>query len=219
MVSLNLIKNKLWIIVLLLVPGMIKAQDFEGIVTYDITIQFSEGEIDSALTAIEYEVVMTATEYFRGNHHKSITRDVNLDFEMVSQFDPKTNVIYGYSMAKPSHGYKYVPKPAKEFTVTAVADLYILGKLCRGLRFQSETADVTYWYSDSYVLDRSRYQNKLDSFFSEFINRTGCLPLKQAYLVSPGQYNVATATRVKEKQLSDKIFKLPKFKELTESYE
>ncbi|MEW7289375.1 hypothetical protein [Aquimarina sp. 2304DJ70-9] len=195
------------------------SQEFEGIVTYEVKLQIVGQESDSSLLEAMKMFKSTQIDYYKESQYKSISSDPFQDTETVSQFDTRTKLTYAYVKDNHQQAFWYDASKhvSKDFSVTEVEDDYILGHKCKGLKFKSEKIEITYWFTDSYKIDINRYKNNYSYYFSEFIKRTGRLPLKYSINTGAGQYNIITAINIQEKSLKEMDFEIPKFDRLIES--
>ena len=211
--------TKIFTLLILLGSINLYSQEFEGIIIYNVKVEFSGIESDSSLMDALNTFQSTQTEYFKEDYHKSISSTPIPGLVAISQFDPKSKLTYAYTQGNLNEAYWYDASKhvSHNFSVTEIEEERILEYDCKGLKFQSEEIEVIYRYSDNHKIDVNRYRDNQSYYFSEFIKRTGSLPLKYSVKVAEGQYNVLTAIEIQEKVLIKEEFEIPKFDILIES--
>lgn len=192
-------------------------QDFQGIVTYKFEIKnpMPDRILDSLfISRIGGKSTMTQIYYYKDNKYKSVIKET----KTVQLYDPKTIRLYNYKVesdtATWSDGTKYIDKIVEIERIDEIEN--ILGFDCQAIRIKSKMGETVFFFSNKYKLDAEKFKGHKYGFWEDYLKETGALPLKFV-MKTAFSYIISTAIDIREENLSDNIFELPKFKHLTKN--
>lgn len=200
-------------LLVLLATGVF-AQSFEGTVTYrmDVKNPMPDRVPDSLFYAsIGNLGSITQVYRYKGNNYRSDIKET----EAVQLYDPKKKRLYSYKEGGDTTMWSDATKYMDELVEIRPLDETetILGVECKAVMVKSKFAQTTYYYSDKYKMDPKRFEGHTYGLWEDYLKETGALPLKFV-VVSPFTNVVSTAVDIKEEQLADEFFELPKFKQV-----
>ena len=183
---------------------LIYAQSFEGIVSYDVLVK-SKGE-DTPNQMMSNMMGTKWTYYYKGQNYRTTTNGVLVKEQI---YDPlKQKLFTLMSNEWLWNDVTVLSNPVLSWQITENA-MEVFGLPCNELYMETQSGIHRYYYNATYTLPKSGFENHHYGNWSDFISKTGALPLK-SITESNGFIFEVTVTEIDTTTaLSDSIFFLP----------
>ncbi len=201
------------------------SQDFEGIIEYEVMFKNPMSDLVSDEDFFEklgFEKI-TQQYYYKGSQYKSVIKETGL----TQHYEPKKQRLYSYVEGQKTASWTDVTKAVlmqsadEETNIVTIEELdlvdTILGVPCKSIRVSTSMMVTTYYFSDQYKVDYQRFKGHKYGAWEDYLKKACTLPLKYESIVMGLMHTESIAVSIKEKALSDEVFKLPKFKKVTEN--
>ena len=167
------------------------------------------------LSFLEKELGKNVTSYFKNGYYKEITNSNFMGFQLFRHEENK--IYYKHSLKDDTLWYSStIAEHNIEFNYEIVENAdTILGVSCDKLIYKDSSGTKSYYYSSEYSLDPEYYRN------FTYYNKYEVLKLMRAiYLqfeMETALFKLkVTAINIKRKKLKDRIFRIPKHKQLVQ---
>ena len=194
---------------LLLLPVYAICQNFEGMITYEIE---AKNPMPDQMTDDEFSQAMNGNlkyiqkYYYKDNKYKSILEET----QSVFLYEPTQMRLYSYIIGKEEGAWIDVTKDVEVLEIIKLEEPdTILGIPCQGIQIKSELMTATYYYNTDYKVDYEKFKGHKYGLWEAYLKETCGLPLK-SITKAPFVYMVSTATDIKEMELKDELFEVPK---------
>jgi hypothetical protein len=202
-------RNAFLAAVFLLPLSSIRAQLFEGKVTYMFEIRNGDSNnIPDSVFNMMYKDApnITYTYYYKDNRFKAVT---GYNVANIQIYEPSENRIYYYTEGSEVAFWSEWDEETKMEKLDRTET--ILGIECSGIVLRTKESETTIYHVQKYTLDAPKVKEA--NTWGKFLEATGSVPLKYIIKGDGAQHiTVLTATEITEENLSDEFFKIPKFK-------
>jgi hypothetical protein len=200
-------------ILLILIFGILfqfgKSQYFEGIVTYEVKNKNPLLDSMADSTSIDrYKQTKIYTYYFKDDKYKVIENK-----ERVFLYEPRKNRIYDYRLGSNSViQIEANPYLKKTINIKHCDSIEVINGIeCQCLSFDSRIGKIQYFYSKEFCLNAEKFEEHKFRIWEDYLSETGLIPLK-CVIKNAFLNETLTVIDIQRKELSEEIFKLPKFK-------
>ena len=194
---------------LLVFPLVAIAQNFEGMITYEIE---AKNPMPDQMTDKEFSEAMNGNlkyvqhYYYKDDKYKSTLEESNLIF----LYEPTKLRLYSYLTDNAEGTWIDVTKDIEILEIIKLEEPdTILGIPCQGIQIKSELMTATYYYSSIYKVEYEKFKGHKFGFWEAYLKETCGLPLKSVTR-TPFVYMVSTATEINVMELKDDFFEVPK---------
>ena len=208
------------ILFLLVFPLVAISQSFEGMITYEIEAknpmpdQMTEEEFSQAMNG---HLKYVQDYYYKDDKYKSTLEASGLTF----LYEPTEMKLYSYIVGNAEGTWIDVTKDVEIQEIVKLEEQdTILGIPCQGIQIKSDLMTATYYYNSDYKVDYEKFKGHKYGFWEAYLKETCGLPMK-SITKTPFVYMVSTATDIKEMELEDAFFEVPKevkMKEMVTSF-
>lgn len=185
-------------------------QDFQGTVTYIAEYKNPDPEVlTDSLFNKRFEKKRILVYYFKDNKYKTVEKENN----RVNLYEPKKNRIYDYIEGNDSVIWVEAMSQMNEIVEIIKSDETekINSIDCNCVILKTRIGELKYYFSNKYNFDPIKFNGHQFGIWEDYLKELGVIPLK-CIVKSPFLYETLIAIDIKEEELSDKIFELPKFK-------
>jgi len=209
-------------VLLIVSNSKVKSQGFEGQITYRFDI--IGGNVDLPDTSINLlnDTPKGLTVYtIKNNNFKSVMSNLSDDtlYKTINLYNPKTKDIYYYTNEE--NGICMIAnakEKADKYKFTISRDIndtiFVMGEKCSLVSINYEKDTIELYYSEKYNVDTSVLIDDKYEILN-YIYVCGAIPLKIKLKSSTMFYSIEyTAIKVDKKLIDDKIFVLPKDRQI-----
>jgi hypothetical protein len=180
-------------------------QIFEGKIVYENKYTSKIPNLNDQ----QFSSMMGSTqEYFiKGGNYKSVTNGTLMQWQL---YINKDNKLYNKMANNPTILWNDGSVNADEVLKTEINKnvIEILGHQCDELILTCKSGVQKYYFSNKLKVDTKLYENHKFGNWSEYISKSGALPLK--VIVDSPQFTLeGVAKEIKSITLEDKLFELP----------
>lgn len=194
---------------LLAFPIVAICQNFEGMITYEIEAinpmpdQMTDEEFSQAMNG---NLKSIQKYYYKDDKYKSVLESTQATF----LYEPTKMRLYSYVIGNSKGSWIDVTKDVEIQEIIKLEEPdTILGIPCQGIQIKSDLMVVTYYYSSDYKVEYEKFKGHKFGFWEAYLKETCGLPLK-SITIAPFVHMVSTAIDIKEMELEDAFFEVPK---------
>ncbi len=193
------------VLFLVLSVSLIKAQSFEGVITYtNVLTSKTPRMTNEQLTAM----LGSRIDYFYKNGiYKSTTNGSASQWQL---YVPKENRVYTKTAGSENLYWSDAAVNSDEVLSSSVKKnaLKILEYNCDALILNCRSGTQTYYYNKELAIDANLFKNHHYGNWYAFLKQSGALALKT--VIETPQFRLeSTASSIKKKKLDDTLFALP----------
>ncbi len=201
----------------------VNSQGFEGTIIYQTSFEnanpekVSEQQFNLMINNFAFSGIL----YVKQNKYKFVATDESNKSQTIMLYDPESKNNYTYLGNQNKMCFVGKANVQNQQPIIISKDIndtiFVLGKICSSITMSDEANnEVIIYYAEDYTFDVKFLKDDAFGFLAYFYE-CGAVPLKIITKASNSPINmIYTAKEVSEETLNDKIFKLPKFKEIME---
>lgn len=199
-------KNKILIILFILVVNHIYAQNFEGVIYYDKVYESKDPEISNEQLELMFGDVQKKLITYDGYY-------LNLykgDYMRMQYYNPLENKLYTLLNTSDTLFYidaSVVDEEVISYDIEENKEI-IDGLMCDLLIIKTENNKIEYYYNSQYSLDPNVFKDHNYGQWSFAVEQTNALPLKFS-LETPYVKMTAIATQVNKMSVDRSVFNIP----------